>query len=325
MNTTTDEVPKAALDQAMAARVVLKTRGAETGGFFISADGHIVASLHAVSGESEITAVLPGGWELPVTGVTAIDPRRDLAILKVDGQGFPALAIAHPAAASEDDDVFVFPNRRGGLSSERVGTVHVLDKGLQLFELHGALPEEANGSPVLNGDGHAVGFVTAGRGPEGSTVATPLKHVMPLIHDGPGNSLRVLQSVHQRRQVERDVPVHPVELLNGCDAAAVQQIVLALAKAIRAGAPLYNAGNIEGCVKVYEAAAQRICDEHKTDARSIVAALRVGLTRAATLELTDQKAWALRDAFDGVLDVARRYFQTQQMPTRPATGAKYLN
>ncbi|MFL5322415.1 MAG: ARPP-1 family domain-containing protein, partial [Myxococcaceae bacterium] len=79
--------------------------------------------------------------------------------------------------------------------------------------------------------------------------------------------------------------------------------------------------------RVYENAAQRLCEEHARTCPSLVAALRVGLTRAATMELDDQKAWALRDAFDGVLDVARRYFHMQQMPTRPTVGAakKFVN
>lgn len=327
--TTTEQLSQEKLERAVASRVVLRSRGGDTAGFFVSAEGHIVASLHAVSGEDEITAITPEGWELPVTGVTAVDPRRDLALLKVDGMGFPVLPLATPAAASEGEPVFAFNSVNGQTpTSQQVGTVHVLDSELQIFELLGVLPTESTGSPVLNAQGEGVGFVTAGRGAVGSTsVAVPLKHVVRLIESGPGRPLKTLQSAGSRRQVQRDVPNHPVEMLRECEPSAVQEIVLALARAIQAGAPLYNQGDVSACVRIYQNAATRLCEEHSNDCASVVAALRVGLTRAATLELAEQKAWALRDAFDGVLDVARRYFHAQQVPTRPTVGGskKFVN
>lgn len=61
-------------------------------GFLVTSDGYIVTNRHVVDDtEAEYTVVLLDGRQMPGK-VLAIDPTLDLAILKIDGTGFPFLS-----------------------------------------------------------------------------------------------------------------------------------------------------------------------------------------------------------------------------------------
>lgn len=103
----------------------------------------------------------------------------------------------------------------------------------------------------------------------------------------------------------RQVPAHDVAIFKSCTKAERDAIYSAIASAIDIGAPLYNAGNIEACFRIYQGAALDLsrklgkCSGPKK-------ALQVGLDRADKLDTPDQRAWAMRDTFDGLLDVLDR-------------------
>src|SRR5262249_1526609 len=62
-------------------------------GFFISADGTIVTAAHAIQGARDILIRISSGAVFSVDGVSALDSQADVAILKVSGQGLPALRL----------------------------------------------------------------------------------------------------------------------------------------------------------------------------------------------------------------------------------------
>src|SRR5687767_7584946 len=60
-------------------------------GFFVR-DGVVATSLHVLEGASKGFAKLVGGKRTyDITGVVAVDPRRDLALIKVQGASAPPL------------------------------------------------------------------------------------------------------------------------------------------------------------------------------------------------------------------------------------------
>lgn len=68
-------------------------------GFFVTSDGMIVTNKHVVQDTSaDYTVVTQDGKEYPAQ-VLALDPVRDLAILKVEGENFPVLTLG------QDDSV----------------------------------------------------------------------------------------------------------------------------------------------------------------------------------------------------------------------------
>lgn len=65
-------------------------------GAFIQADGFIVTNNHVVDGADELSVRLFDGRVLPAT-VVGTDPFSDIAVLRVEGDGFPALSFASSA------------------------------------------------------------------------------------------------------------------------------------------------------------------------------------------------------------------------------------
>src|SRR5437870_5797949 len=62
-------------------------------GFFVSADGRIATNLHVIKGAERLRATLSDGRKIEVAGIVIEDPDHDLAVVKVEGSGFPALQL----------------------------------------------------------------------------------------------------------------------------------------------------------------------------------------------------------------------------------------
>ena len=98
----------------------------------------------------------------------------------------------------------------------------------------------------------------------------------------------------------RHIPHHPAAILNGCPAPELHATFDAIARAIDVGAPLYNAGNFEACYRIYAGAALEVERAVKA-CPGPKAALAAGVANADKLSDWSAKAWAMRDAFDGLL------------------------
>jgi hypothetical protein len=109
--------------------------------------------------------------------------------------------------------------------------------------------------------------------------------------------------------IERHVPHHAVSIYDGCSSKDIDLIVTGIEDAIEVGAPLYNSGNLAGCYHMYEGAAQDIERRLSSTCTGPAAALRVGRATAAQSSASAVQAWAMRDAFDGLLDAAERKFK----------------
>ena len=106
--------------------------------------------------------------------------------------------------------------------------------------------------------------------------------------------------------VERNVPRHELAILAGCDPREVRLIVESIDDAIALGAPTYNQGDFHGCYTTYRDAAERIEVALSSTCAGPAAALADGRARAIGLPTSAARAWAMRDAFDGLLDVIDR-------------------
>lgn len=110
--------------------------------------------------------------------------------------------------------------------------------------------------------------------------------------------------------VTRRVPHHAISLLDGCSDRDVRALVGGIDGAISVGAPLYNGGNFAGCYHMYEGTAADIERQLSTACVGPARALETGRSRAAGLSPPSAQAWAMRDAFDGLLDVVERSGRT---------------
>lgn len=106
--------------------------------------------------------------------------------------------------------------------------------------------------------------------------------------------------------VKRQVPVHPISVLDGCSKSDLDDVEDRIDGAIHVGAPLYNDGDFDGCYRAYESTARTIEKALPNTCKGPAKALKAGRDRASKLSTPAEQAWAMRDAFDGLLDVIDR-------------------
>jgi hypothetical protein len=106
--------------------------------------------------------------------------------------------------------------------------------------------------------------------------------------------------------VGRHVPHHALAMLDGCTQDDMNEVLRSVGDAIDVGAPLYNKGNVAGCYHMYEGAAVDLERQLPVACSGPITALRSGRTRAATAASPALSAWAMRDTFDGLVDVIER-------------------
>lgn len=81
----------------------------------------------------------------------------------------------------------------------------------------------------------------------------------------------------------------------------IRAISSAIVAAINQGAPIYNTGNIAECARLYRETAKKILNDGATG----FPAERLREALEFTEGTADEQAWALRHAFDAILDTAR--------------------
>ena len=69
-------------------------------GFIISADGYVMTNNHVIDDAERITVILPDGRDYGAR-VVGTDPTTDIAVIRIDGDGFPAI----PLGSSADVEV----------------------------------------------------------------------------------------------------------------------------------------------------------------------------------------------------------------------------
>jgi serine protease Do len=294
---------------------------------FVAPDGCIVTCLHVVSDELSITAHLSDGRSLPVLSVCGVDARRDLAVLDVGL--LDATPVRRPGARLAQDGARVFafgmvPNEgRARWVEARLADLQVLGSALTFYRVDGDVPLDASGGPLVAEDGTTVGVVTVAETDDGLvTLGVPWKDVEPLL----GRSQRLPLSVLARTDGQgprREIPHHPVSVLDGSSVDGLEASTEAIAVAIREGAPAYNAGDVARCYRVYSETARRLI-RGRGDCPGVQQVLREGLDRAEALADVDAQAWAMRDAFDGLLAVIDRFMAAQGGP-RAARKPTLLN
>lgn len=157
---------------------VLDGLGNEIGtgtGFFVASDGWIVTNFHVIEDAAAVEAQLDGLERLTVSGVLAKDEVNDLAVVQVDGQGFPALPLADPSQQVEvGERVVVLGGPLGLASTLSEGTVSAVrqpgDPALQelgatttstVLQITASISPGSSGSPVIDPQGKTIGVVVS--------------------------------------------------------------------------------------------------------------------------------------------------------------------
>ncbi|MFQ5913366.1 MAG: S1C family serine protease [Nitrospinota bacterium] len=170
-------------------------------GMIIDPSGLILTSNHVVMGAQRVFATLTDGRRLPGE-VLRNDAQTDLALLRVRGEGLPALPLGRSAGLRLGQGVIVVGSAQGKDREVTLGTVNAIGRfvGYWEFMLNRALHTDAlvrlgySGGPLLNLQGEVVGVVSFLRptvlGPAG--VVIPIEEAYPLREEvlSPGGASR---------------------------------------------------------------------------------------------------------------------------------------
>ncbi len=161
-------------------------------GFFVSADGMLVTNKHVVTdADAEYTVVTAQGKEYEAK-VLARDPVNDIAILKVEGSGFPFLSFGDSDALKVGQTVVAIGNPLGQFAnSVSRGIISGLQRNVsagspygQEEELAGIIQTDAainpgnSGGPLFDIQGRVIGVnVAVAQGAQNIGFALPINQV----------------------------------------------------------------------------------------------------------------------------------------------------
>ncbi len=156
-------------------------------GFITTADGQIITNAHVVAGADQVQVTLKDGRSF--TGeVIGADSVTDIAVIKIDAQDLPTVAISNSDQIQPGEWAIAIGNPLGldstvtagiisatGRSSREVG---VPDKRVDFIQTDAAINPGNSGGPLLNLNGEVIGVNTAIiQGAQGLGFAIPLNTV----------------------------------------------------------------------------------------------------------------------------------------------------
>ena len=319
--------PKAAAPRAMtpaeiAARglpsiVTMRTGQSLGTGFVVRADGWIATNLHVVIGGPRVKVTLRDGRELEVVEVLAASPDHDLALVRVEATGLPTLALGDSDAMRPGDPIVAIGNPMGledTVSNGLVSARRKVDKsGFEVLQVSAPIAPGSSGGPLFNDHGEVIGIATAiMQSGQNLNFGVPIRYLASMMAaPAPMPFPQFASLISQIKaantpKVRRSVPHFPTALLDGCAQDAQKLVVKMLGDAIEAGAPLFNSGKADACYHVYDGAASDLSRRLPASCKGPVRALGDQQRHAASLGEASSQAWAMRDVFDGLLEVIAR-------------------
>lgn len=153
-------------------------------GFFVR-DGQIASNLHVVEGAARGYAKLVGQkTKYDIEGATAVDPERDLVVLKISAAGSPVLSLGSSDAVQVGESVYAVGNPQGLEGTFSQGIVSsIRDVGTdKLLQITAPISPGSSGGPVLNARGEVIGVsVATFRGGQNLNFAIPANYLKTLL------------------------------------------------------------------------------------------------------------------------------------------------
>jgi serine protease Do len=137
-------------------------------GVIISADGYIVTNNHVVDGATDIKVSLSDKREFAAR-LVGTDNKTDLAVLKIDQTGLPALALAADSSKVQVGDVVLaIGNPFGVGQTVTMGIVSATGRGglgiedyEDFIQTDAAINPGNSGGALVSAEGHLIGISTA--------------------------------------------------------------------------------------------------------------------------------------------------------------------
>lgn len=173
--------------------------GVSTGsGFIFSENGYVVTNCHVVQGGASFTVTTYDDEEYEAQ-LIGYDENNDVALLKIEAEGLPAVTIGDSDLLNVGDMVTAIGNPLGTLTStQTVGYVSAKDRSvttdgsvINMIQTDCAINSGNSGGPLFNMHGEVVGITSAkysgttstGASIEGISFAIPINDVLGMIED----------------------------------------------------------------------------------------------------------------------------------------------
>jgi Do/DeqQ family serine protease len=136
-------------------------------GVFVDDDGTILTNNHVIEHATEVKVALSDDRELPAR-IIGVDPRTDLAVLRVEGSGLPKAVLGDSDNLQVGDVVLAFGNPFGLGGTVTMGIVSAIGRGdigvadyEDFIQTDAAINPGNSGGALVNTRGEVVGINTA--------------------------------------------------------------------------------------------------------------------------------------------------------------------
>lgn len=190
---------------------------AQGSGAIVSEDGVIISALHVVENADHAVVKLKNGDIYDDVSVVAIDPRKDLVVLKIAGFNLPTIPLGNSNEIKEGDPVAMLSNPKGLEQSITGGLVSAIrdlpDAGFKVIQTTAAASPGSSGGALLNAKGDLVAILSFKMvGGESLNFGIPVNYARGMLTSQESFPLNALAS----RIAER--PATPVSKLGSAEA-----------------------------------------------------------------------------------------------------------
>lgn len=164
------------------------TRGMGSG-FIVTTDGYVLTNAHVVDNAASVTVKLVDRREFPAR-VVGSDDASDIAVLKIDARGLPAVKFGHPLRLVPGQWVAAIGSPFGFDNSVTVGVVSATSRSLPFgsdtpyIQTDVAVNPGNSGGPLFNLSGEVVGvnsnIASRNGGYMGVSFAIPIDEAMEI-------------------------------------------------------------------------------------------------------------------------------------------------
>lgn len=178
-------------------------------GFFVR-DGEVASNLHVVEGAARGYAKIIGQKaKYDIEGITAVDPDRDLVVLKISGARAGGVTLGNSDSVQVGEVVYAVGNPQGLEGTFSQGIVSsIRDIGTdKLLQVTAPISPGSSGGPMLNGKGEVIGVsVATFRGGQNLNFAIPSNYLKTLLgKTGPAKPLVQAKSTKAQRSILADL------------------------------------------------------------------------------------------------------------------------
>lgn len=165
-NLTTEEI-YAKCSPAVFDITVYGSSGAAIGsasGFFISSSGLAVTNYHVVDGAASAIITTSAGNTYNVSGICDYSADNDLALLQINGSGFPYLNIGDSTSIVTGASIYAIGSPLGLSSTISEGIISSSSRtvnGLNYIQISAQISQGSSGGALINKKGQVIGVTAA--------------------------------------------------------------------------------------------------------------------------------------------------------------------